>query len=320
AVAKRRQRAQAWSGNALGLQFSAMVYNVCCFSALLFLAQLEPILEEVAAQEEEVLLGIATGRRCFAPCTLRLGTPCRLTWTGNLLACSTPPFFIFWRRWYQKSFVSGLVRNADLLATRGIAMANLRTRFCKGADVERDRKMLKTNFQREASKLNPPRFLGCWGARLACELKRWRLQESRHTLVRRRRDSLQRLGDLVAPRVAAAAWGLAWNRWCTARRHQGERACVLRCGASSDSIEHYVGCAVGRAAGGRFLRLHGDCARHLRRFLGVARCTDDAERTCWAVLAHALHMVTNRRRYLPEPPSGGAEVAIQEEMQQCRGA
>ncbi|CAK0903338.1 unnamed protein product, partial [Prorocentrum cordatum] len=169
-------------------------------------------------------------RRCFAPCTSKPGKTCPPTLPRICAACSTPPLsgerLIFWQAWYWQPFAEGLVQNGERVAAKGITKATLLARHCRRGDIERDSAMPKAHFQHEAAKLNLPHSLGCWDARLAYKLRRWRQGESRHTLVQRQRESLERLGRLVAPRVAAAAWGLAWNRWCTARRFQGARACV----------------------------------------------------------------------------------------------
>eukprot|EP00972_Heterocapsa_arctica_P008886 1303721-Heterocapsa_arctica.AAC.1 len=85
------------------------------------------------------------------------------------------------------------------------------------------------------------------------------------------------MGKIVAPRVAAAVWGLLWNRWTTARRFQGVAACVLCCTHGDDAIEHYVGCRVVRAAGWKALKLVGDYPERKRAMLSVSRYANNDE-------------------------------------------
>jgi hypothetical protein len=90
------------------------------------------------------------------------------------------------------------------------------------------------------------------------------------------------INKLVAPRVAAAVWGLAWNRWCTARRFQKQDRCLLGCEDCCDSAEHYVGCRVARKVGWRALRLPegNDYEQRKKLWLTAADCMNTAESTC----------------------------------------
>eukprot|EP00959_Pyramimonas_sp_CCMP1952_P120054 2510024-Pyramimonas_sp.AAC.1 len=68
-------------------------------------------------------------------------------------------WFIFWQTWHGQSFAEGLVQSGERPAAKGIAKAAPRARLCGGGGIERDRAMLKANFQREAAEFNLPHFL-----------------------------------------------------------------------------------------------------------------------------------------------------------------
>ena len=144
-------------------------------------------------------------------------------------------------------------------------------------------------FQRTTAKLALKGY-GCnWENRVEKKLKRWNLVGVR----RRWRDAfmgnMEGLSKLVAPRVAAAVFGLAWNRWCTARRFQQRSVCKLGCGRGSDSAEHYCGCAVARDVGWRKLRLDKEENYDERKksLMGANKVGKD-DATCYAILAYAI--------------------------------
>ena len=194
-------------------------------------------------------------------------------------------------------------------------MQNIKDKIYKGIDQNKDRCKLRAEFQREVAKANLPHYLDNWHTRVAHKLVRWKIPGNRHHAVDRVSQNLKKIGRLVAPRVAAANWGLVWNRWCTARRFQGHAACVLGCGNGEDSIEHYWSCAVVKEAGRRMLRIEADPTPRKACMLGAARYSNDDEHACWALLVYGVYMTTNTTRQHCE--SGGK---VQEIMQHVRQA
>ena len=124
---------------------------------------------------------------------------------------------------------------------------------------------------------------------------------------------------LVPPRVAAAVWGLVWNRWCTSRRFQQKSPCVLGCSDSEDSIEHYLGCKIAKEAGRRMLKIDEGFARRKQLMLATTRFKNDDEQTCWAILTYGIYMVTNEHRG-QQGKTAEPEELIQEIMQHVRQA
>ena len=108
----------------------------------------------------------------------------------------------------------------------------------EGAD-KRARKQLQRHIQ---SRLEDADFLHPH-YRIRRKLARWRLPGLPRIVAERFERHLQTIRSRVPPRVCAAVFGTAWNRWVTARRFQNRNVrvnvCVLGCGAdTNDSIEH----------------------------------------------------------------------------------
>ena len=93
-------------------------------------------------------------------------------------------------------------------------------KLCRGEDSRKERDKFRAEFQKEAAKGNLLFFLDNWHKRVAHKLIGWKLLGNRHHRADRAMLNLQKMGKLVAPRVAAATWGLVWNRWSIARRFQ----------------------------------------------------------------------------------------------------
>ena len=92
---------------------------------------------------------------------------------------------------------------------------------------------------------------------------RWQLDGLPRVVADRFLDRLVRLKRLFPPRVIAAVFSTAWNRWCTERRFQRRNGphnrCVLGCGGDAeDSIEHYSRCFAIRRFHQGFLRIADD--------------------------------------------------------------
>ena len=108
---------------------------------------------------------------------------------------------------------------------------------------------------------------------------------------------IARLAGLVPPRVVAATFSTAWNRWCTARRFQKRdnacNHCCLGCGGTAeDSIEHYSRCRAVREFHTSFLNVHAEWLLPL--WLGVSRGQEDDDMlACGAIGAFAVYTVTN---------------------------
>ena len=222
-----------------------------------------------------------------------------------------------WKEWYQRSFPLRLLENHKGMERKGITLKGIKKDICTGMDIVEDRKRLRANLQKVAATANLMHFLGVWEYRIDHKMERWRIQGNRHHVRNAVKANLERLGAIVPPRVAAAVWGLVWNRWCTARRFQGEAPCVLDCGKGEDSIEHYIGCQVGREAGRRLLRVDALYAQRKLFMLNATRFQDDAEQTCWAILTYALYIATNTHRGNPLTTST-LEEATEEVMHHTR--
>jgi hypothetical protein len=347
---KWRTRAKAWASAGVGLQFDALLYNVFCASVLTFLAQMEPVPDCIHAQELPAMLHLAKGPTAWANASdlWRMGKDCSIgrsfhcirargqaamlrtyhfeNWerpireeVRDLIRCEAVTNqhdrYIHWREWYGRSFPRGLQHNKEQMAARNISMKGIREKLCSGMDVCQDQKKMRAEFQKEAAKANLPFFLENWHTRTLHKLVRWKLPGNRHHHAERAINNLQKLGKLVAPRVAAASWGLTWNRWCTARRFQSSAPCVLGCGKGEDSIEHYWCCPVVRETGRKMLRIDAEAELRKTNFLGVAKFASNDEQACWALLTYAVYMATNASR-----KAGGHTGKVQELMQHVRQA
>ena len=105
-----------------------------------------------------------------------------------------------------------------------------------------------------------------------------------------------------APRVIAAVFGTAWNRWVTARRFQNRGAqgnlCVLGCGAgTNDSIEHYSRCRVLRHCHSEHLGVTAEWL--LPIWLGCADQLSDEQRAKGALGVYVSYRLTNLGRNTP---------------------
>ena len=178
---------------------------------------------------------------------------------------------------------------------------------------------MRACFQSEVAKQNLRHFLDPWEARVRHKLRRWKLEGLPRRYAELFIHNLASLKHMVAPRVAAAVWGLAWNRWCTSRRFQRRSPCLLGCDAGEDSIEHYIGCNIGREAGRRLLRIEGEYEHRKSSMLSAKSFTSAKDQTCWAILVYGLYMTTNYRR-AHAIKGGSVETAVQEVMQFCRRA
>jgi hypothetical protein len=187
-------------------------------------------------------------------------------------------------------------------------------------DRDKDALKLRSVFQTMVSSNNLPFHLGTWQSRVEHKLHRWGINGLRRVYVEIFIKNFAKLGKEVAPRVAAATWSLAWNRWCTARRFQKKAPCVLGCGSGDDSAEHYFGCRVGRIAGHKCLRLYDvDYPTRKASMLGARKFHNNEEQARWSILVYGMYMATNRARGSPNE-SRLVNDAIEEVIQFVRRA
>ena len=331
-VSKWEARAASWAGKGIGLQLSAMVYNTFCASVLGFLQQLVEIPVHVLNKEEEVMLKLASGPYEWANAT-DLWHMGEVFGIGRSFSCiqaraeaaklralhfenwerpmaeeeqnlgrweretAYPDRRVRWVGWYVNAFPRILMRNEAKLRARGITMGTIKTVLVGEGGTEVKAEVFQRRLQSVATRLNMKSF-GCnWDLRVEKKLKRWKLSGYRTWWIPVFRRNMSDLRNLVTPRVAAAVWSMAWNRWCTARRFQRKGRCVLGCSNCEDSIEHYIGCKHVRAIGWKMLRLEqGEEYEDRKKGLLAADCRGRDERVCLALLAYATQQTTNAAR------------------------
>ena len=208
-----------------------------------------------------------------------------------------------WSGWYARAFAQSLVDNKEGLRTQGITQERVEAAVGgKGSPWERV-KRAKREFQRHTYRLSMAAFKGNWEHRVEFKLARWNIEGLRRVVRDRFITNMAGLGRLVAPRVASAVWGMAWNRWTTARRFQRRKAgtCLLGCagkgGGGENRTEHYWSCEVGVQVGKRMLCIHGSREQRKQAMLQVALGRDVDERVCWALLVYGMYMATNFCRH-----------------------
>ena len=131
--------------------------------------------------------------------------------------------------------------------------------------------------------------------RIRDKLARWQLPGRPRALADAYTRQVNHCRRSVPPRVRAAMWNTAWNRWVTERRLQRRGSvndvCVFGCPpAAEDNLEHYSRCRVLRAAHQRHLRLqppHGGTL--LQGWLLGADSGEAASCTRWALGAYASY-------------------------------
>ena len=138
-------------------------------------------------------------------------------------------------------------------------------------------------------------------SRIRYKLSRWKLPGMPRTNAVRMQKNLQLLSGLVPPRVCAAVFGTAWNRWCTRRRFQqrasSSNICKFGCSLSAeDSLEHYSRCRVVRECHRCELGLSSGWL--LPEWIGTHSINrEDRDRSLWAVGAYATYKVYNAARH-----------------------
>jgi len=174
--------------------------------------------------------------------------------------CEYPCRTVAWSRWYNSSYPVTLHSNESMLAERhGIRVGDILQKLAGCAppwspDVKlRQRRLLQSSVSKHFQNCIKPdpcnrlrekldRWFECRGNQVG-----WGLQGPPAHIATRILRNLQRLHQLVAPKVCAAVFRTIFNGWCTHRRfdkrNHATNVCVLGCGGGAeDSIEHYCRC------------------------------------------------------------------------------
>ena len=149
----------------------------------------------------------------------------------------------------------------------------------------------------------------------------WKIPGPPAWIARRSHGHLDKLSNLVPPRVASAVFKAVWNNWCTARRYQQTNhtndKCWLGCGShAQDSIEHYSRCPIALDVLRNKMRINLDPRRGLPLF-ALAMCEQDQDDVLAlsALYIYGVYMCTNQYRNMLH--SYGARTA--EHAKQCIG-
>jgi hypothetical protein len=126
---------------------------------------------------------------------------------------------------------------------------------------------------------------------------------------RRVHRNLQKLSNLVPPRICAAVWRFLWNGWCTAGRYQQggqpNDRCWLGCGETAqDKIEHYCRCPIVKQV--FWTKMHVDLhpSAGLPCFCLATPAQDDDDTLAITALGvYAVYMGTNHYRNTYTPHS-----------------
>jgi len=208
-----------------------------------------------------------------------------------------------WQGWYHHNIPNILLRNRERLRAMGITAEKVIKELTRGEPrpwTEQTAKKAKRLFQRKVREMVAEKESPDVIARTRERLQRWNIDIPERTLAERFVRRMKRLGTLVAPRVGAAAYGTAWNRWCTHRRWQNRGSssnrCMLGClGRAEDSIEHYCRCETVREVHRTQLQIYEEYL--LPEWIGVsARSVDDRHLSLAAIGAYATYRATNAAR------------------------
>ena len=225
---------------------------------------------------------------------------------------------VWWGRWHTASIPVILQANRDELRRQGIdgaailkeltatAMGTVKAAVVDDGQFRAAAEQAKERARRRLQHVIGLRLRGlegyCPHFRIRAKFERWKLEGVPHKLAARFEHRLPRLGRLVPPRVVAAVFSTAWNRWCTARRFQRRgdpiNVCQLGCGGEAeDSIEHYCRCRTLRACHQAELGLQEP--RLLTHWLCVQDSQgQDAVLVRGALGAYAAYCATNAARHM----------------------
>jgi hypothetical protein len=219
--------------------------------------------------------------------------------------CSQWSRLVTWADWYDHAVASRVMGNHNFLLKRGVLSENIISKLCplslrlvgKEEIAPLRRKLaVSVNKGLARTELPHPHY------RVREKLERWKLPGTPRVVADRFLRHIAQLGHLVPPRVIAAVFSTAWNRWCTARRFQHRNRacnhCRLGCGGGAeDSIEHYSRCRAVREFHATVLNLQDDWL--LPFWLGTHNSQgNDADLlACGAIGAFAVYSVTNVARH-----------------------
>ena len=344
---KARDRVAAWSWGELGLYYSTQVWNAMVLSLFLFVGQLEQLPQPVLDDEARLLRRAAPGaggwcgtnelhrlRRSYGLAgefkslaatveAAQFRVACRENSEHGGLQVRRRTRMLAearrttehidrehrWSGWYDASHCRTLQAALEKFRVAGITeqlvdetAAGIHPRPWTQATAQ----LIRQRFQRTAGDLMARQDqydAERWTRR---KLWRWNLRDRRQAA--RSLTRLRGLGVAVPPRVVAAVLGCIWNKWPTARRSQRRgHPCLLGCGAGEDSVEHYVGCRLTRAAARRWLGIRYRFSDPMEHWmLAAPTCVEVEGMPHWwarvALLIYAVQQVTNSLRHSTQPP------------------
>jgi len=154
-----------------------------------------------------------------------------------------------WDDWFSRSFVVVLQRAVRRAGQDGVSDHRVQTSIMlKHPELPEAecRRRRRVEYQRTARHLLEAARQQARDLRLAWvwrrRLSRWNIAMYPRVRVAVLQTNLALLKQAVPPRVIAATIRSALNGWCTSRRFQQQRPCLLACGSGNDALEHYCAC------------------------------------------------------------------------------
>jgi len=239
--------------------------------------------------------------------------------------CSYPDRVFMWKQWYESSFPIVLDSNEELLRKQHdikveavlLEIAARPPPWEAQVRLKQKKLLQKSVSSLLHSALRPdPKHrlrtkLGRWFEITGAVAAGWGLAGPPAHIASRVLRHLQRLPDLVAPRVCAAVFRTIFNGWVTHRRfdkrqHQ-ENRCMLGCvGEAEDSIEHYCRCPALQQVLCRRLRVSVPCGKGLSFWVLNEEYLSGADGellTCSALINYGGYMATNHFRKRGRAPN-----------------
>ncbi|CAK0811150.1 unnamed protein product [Prorocentrum cordatum] len=349
AVRKFRERVGGWPWNTMGLHFATAAYNTHALPVLSFIAQVANPSEEALDAEAWALRRAAPGPGNWATqedlwglkehygmprsfgsvaamaraCQMRVlclensahgglqidGMGLQLQ--DALGQTDFPQRRGLWDKWFVAAIPSALIRNEHALRQRGITRDSIAAEALGGGK----------SFQAAARELIGRSYRSPAHFQIRHKLDRWLLPGTPRNAATRFEQRMGLLRGLVPPRVVAAVFSAAWNRWCTERRFQrranATKLCRFGCGgAAEDSIEHYDRCCTVRHFHRTSLRLEAEWL--LPHWLG-ARDFQLQENTLvlGALGAYAVYRASNVARAHSGMPAEAALRVLQQALREA---
>jgi hypothetical protein len=239
-----------------------------------------------------------------------------------------------WKQWYDSSFPIALVRNVEHLRTLNIRLEDVLSDIANAPrpwdyKIKAKQKQLlqKTVAARIKRSIAPDavqrirhkidRSVDPENNKPRAVSDTYKLGGPKQWIAARVTRNLQRLPDLVAPRVCGAVLRLLFNGWCTPRRFQkresAENVCVLGCSTAEDSIEHYGCCPAIQETLKHKLKVAVPNRRALSFWMLNEMSRDDDELLiCSALIVFAAYMATNHYRHTQRTSHGIAKDALRQ--------